>query len=46
MKNEKKKATAKSSVKFKDLSAKKNPKGGAFDAFLKVGSPLKAGWGG
>jgi len=26
-------------AKLKDLKAKKNPKGGAFDAFLKIDSP-------
>jgi hypothetical protein len=36
MSTKKKKASAKGSAKFKDLSAKKNPKGGAYDAFLKV----------
>ncbi len=33
----KKERTKKSSVKVKDLRAKKNPKGGAYDAYLKVG---------
>jgi len=34
----KKKAAAKPSVKFRDLKTKKDPKGGAFDAFLKFDS--------
>jgi hypothetical protein len=38
MKPEKKKATAKPGVKFKDLKAKKDPKGGAFDTYLKMGT--------
>jgi hypothetical protein len=38
MASEKKKATAKSSLKFKDLKAKKNPKGGAFDTYTKMDS--------
>jgi hypothetical protein len=36
MSSAKKKATAKSSAKFKDLKSKKNPKGGAVDAFIKT----------
>ncbi len=32
----KKKNTKKPSVNVKDLRAKKDPKGGAFDAFLKI----------
>jgi hypothetical protein len=36
MKPKLKKATAKPSVKFKDLASKKNPKGGALDADIKV----------
>jgi len=35
MSTKKKKATAKASS-IKDLGAKKNPKGGAFDTYLKV----------
>jgi hypothetical protein len=34
MASPKKKTTARAAPKFKDLPAKKNPKGGAFDAFL------------
>jgi len=43
MASAKKKATAKSAVKFKDLKSKKNPKGGAsVDYFLKTqGMKLK-----
>ncbi len=33
----KKKSTRKPSVKVNDLRAKKNPKGGASDMFLKIG---------
>jgi hypothetical protein len=37
----KKKATAKASLKFKDLKTKKTPKGGAaVDYFLKIDSPV------
>jgi hypothetical protein len=36
MASSKKKATAKTSVKLKDLKSNKNPKGGAVDAFLKM----------
>jgi hypothetical protein len=32
----KKTATAKPSLKFRDLRSKKDPKGGAVDAFLKI----------
>jgi hypothetical protein len=32
----KKKATAKPSLKFRDLRSKKNPKGGATEIFLKL----------
>jgi len=39
MKSAKRRATAKSSVKFKDLKSKKNPKGGAFDTYTKILSP-------
>jgi hypothetical protein len=39
MKSPKKKASAKSSVKFRDLKSNKNPKGGAVDAFIKF-SPM------
>jgi hypothetical protein len=39
MASQKKKATAKPTLKFKDLQAKKNPKGGAIDAYLKIESP-------
>jgi hypothetical protein len=35
MASPKKKATAKPSIKFKDLKTKKNPKGGAYDEALK-----------
>jgi hypothetical protein len=38
MASQKKKAAAKASVKFKDLKSKKNPKGGAFDTYLKLKS--------
>ena len=44
MASSKKKAKAKSAVKFKDLKSKKSPKGGAFDAYLKIDTPaLKTG---
>jgi hypothetical protein len=47
MASTKKKATAKTAVKFRDLKSNKNPKGGAVDAFMKVkadsASP-RAGW--
>ena len=33
----KKPAKAKGNVKFRDLKTKKNPKGGAFDAYVKFG---------
>lgn len=36
MSSPKKKTAAKAKGKFKDLRANKNPKGGAFDAFIKV----------
>jgi hypothetical protein len=36
MKPAKKKASARPSVKFRDLKSNKNPKGGAVDAFLKL----------
>ena len=36
MASSRKKAAAKSSVKFKDLKSRKNPKGGAFNAYVKV----------
>jgi hypothetical protein len=36
MASPKKKATAKPSIKFKDLKANKNPKGGAPEIFLKI----------
>ncbi len=36
MASPKKKATAKPNVRFKDLKSKKNPKGGAFDAYVKI----------
>jgi hypothetical protein len=36
MASTKKKATAKSSFKFKDLKSRKDPKGGAVDTFLKL----------
>lgn len=36
MASHKKKAAAKPSIKFKDLKSKKNPKGGAFDTYLKI----------
>jgi hypothetical protein len=40
MKAEKKKATAKTQVKFKDLNPKKDPKGGPiYMNYLKVDSP-------
>ena len=46
MASAKKKVTAKTAVKFRDLKSKKNPKGGASDAYVKqVAGPLKlAGW--
>lgn len=44
MASPKKKVSAKASVKFKDLKSKKNPKGGAFDSYLKVSSPKAVGW--
>ena len=34
-----KKAAAKSSVKFKDLKSKRNPKGGAFNAYVPKIAP-------
>jgi hypothetical protein len=48
MASAKKKATAKTAVKFRDLKSNKNPKGGAVDAFMKIkatdsASP-KLGW--
>lgn len=36
MPSKKKKTTARAIAKFKDLKSKKNPKGGAFDAYLKI----------
>jgi hypothetical protein len=36
MASSKKKASAKAAVKFKDLKSHKNPKGGAFDAYMKL----------
>jgi hypothetical protein len=36
MASTKKKATAKAAAKFKDLKSKKNPKGGAFNAYIKL----------
>jgi hypothetical protein len=39
MASKKKKATAKTAAKFKDLKSKKNPKGGAFDAYLTAKRP-------
>ncbi len=35
MASSKKKAVAKTSFRFRDLKSKKNPKGGAFDTFMK-----------
>jgi hypothetical protein len=32
----------KPAIVVKDLKAKKNPKGGAVDMFIKIGSPSKA----
>jgi hypothetical protein len=39
MASSKKKAAAKTSVKFRDLKSKKSPKGGAFNAYMKSQSP-------
>jgi hypothetical protein len=39
MASKKKKAAAKPAAKFKDLKSKKNPKGGAFDAFMQIKPP-------
>jgi len=36
----KKSGKAKSSVKVNDMKAKKNPKGGAYDAFVKIDTPV------
>jgi len=44
MKSPKKKATARSSVRFKDLKSKKNPKGGAYDAFVKFQPVVHEKW--
>lgn len=47
MKSEKKSAKAKSSVKFKDLGSKKNPKGGLASQmkWIQVSpSKVSAGW--
>ncbi len=38
-KSKKTKSTAKPSVKVHDLEPEKDPKGGAYDAFLKIESP-------
>lgn len=35
------KSGAKPSVKVRDMKAKKDPKGGAYDAFLKIDQALK-----
>jgi hypothetical protein len=43
MASKKKKATAKAAAKFKDLKSKKNPKGGAFDTYVKLTSKV-ASW--
>jgi hypothetical protein len=40
MSQPKKKAGAKAKVKLKDLQSKKNPKGGALNAYLKKGDFL------
>jgi hypothetical protein len=44
MPSPKKKVTAKASVKFKDLKSKKNPKGGAFDTYIKFSPTKSVGW--
>jgi|GEM_PF-1910500 len=41
MASEKKKAAARTAVRFRDLKSKKNPKGGAFDAYLKIDTNIK-----
>jgi hypothetical protein len=46
MKSEKKKAKAKSAVRFKDLGSKKNPSGGSGMKWIEAMSPMKnaRGW--
>jgi hypothetical protein len=44
MKSAKKKATAKPSVRFKDLKSKRDPKGGASNAYIKFQSAGHEKW--